>query len=308
MRIRDKFKMYPTFAEWSMNVAGPASTCPRGQAGQVLKCSPFEFQKTVSPMSLTTSSKHQIAVEVDSWAIVHLVMPQIIPDSHEWLKAVSARTEVPLECFGIVSVKRHQFNQQFCLHLRSMNIGSKDAFISQFRKNFAVDSASIDSEKFLADFFRIPNHFMRSGGPPDTFLNAVFSWYEFLKQNHFRPYWDDIEGVGISVMRDFFPPYDLRLLYGFLEPLPASIRDALPPKFIRDSRTIDHYIGGPLSLANHACSKHSNCVLRVTDGHVCLAADTFIMVGQRVYICYDSNEQNMLTFRGFKCAVCVRYH
>ena len=170
------FKFYPRFVVCSKNAAGPASTCLRSQAAHFLLCSPFEFQKSTSPMSLTRLSNHQVAVEVDSWSIVHLVMPQIIPDRIEWVKAVSARTEVSPECLGVISVNRHDFNQQFCLFLRSIHITSKEAFISQFRKSFAVDCASIDSENLLADFFRIPDRFMRSGGPPDHFLNAVFVW------------------------------------------------------------------------------------------------------------------------------------
>ena len=77
------------------------------------------------------------------------------------------------------------------------------------------------------------------------------------------------------------------------------------PKLIRDSRTKDVYLGGPISLANHACSKHSNCVLNLNDG-VRLDADIFIMSGQRVYICYSSDEEEIARTRGFRCAVCVR--
>ena len=136
-------------------------------------------------------------------------------------------------------------------------------------------------------------------------FNAVFVWYNFLNQQHFRPYWDDVEGVGIQVMRDFYPPHDLRLLHGFTVPLPALVKQLPPPKLIRDSRTKDVYLGGPISLANHACSKHSNCVLNLNDG-VRLGADIFIMSGQRVYICYSSDEEEIARTRGFRCAVCVR--
>ena len=131
-------------------------------------------------------------------------------------------------------------------------------------------------------------------------------WYNFLNQKHFRPYWDKVEGVGIfQVMRDFYPPYDLRLLHGFSVPLPADVKYAPSPMRLRDSRTKDVYLGGPLSLANHACSKHSNCVLNLIDG-VRLTADVFIMSGQRVYICYSANEDEIARTRGFRCAVCAR--
>ena len=106
-------------------------------------------------------------------------------------------------------------------------------------------------------------------------------------------------------MRDFFPPLDLWKLEGSLVPLPQSIRGTCPPKFIRDSRTADSYLAGPISLVNHACSKHSNCVLNVTNG-ARLAADTYIMSGERLYICYSSDENEMSRIRGFKCGVCSR--
>ena len=107
-------------------------------------------------------------------------------------------------------------------------------------------------------------------------------------------------------MRDFFPPYDLRLLDGFSVPLPDAIRQVLPPLMIRDSRTKDLYLGGPLSLVNHACSRHSNCVLNLKGG-VRLSVDTFIMSGQRLYMCYNSNEDEMRRVRGFGCAICFRF-
>jgi hypothetical protein len=156
-----------------------------------------------------------------------------------------------------------------------------------------------------SEYFRIPDHFSSNGVPPDEFFMAVFVWYQFLKQNHFRPYWDKVEGVGIQVMRDFYPPHDLRLLDGFTVPLPPVVKHVPPPKGIRDSRTKDVYLGGPISLVNHACSKHSNCVLNLKDD-VRLGADIFIMNGQRVYICYTS-EHEMARTRGFTCAVCVRF-
>jgi hypothetical protein len=254
----------------------------------------------------TTKTQHEIAVEVDSWSIVHLIMPIIIEDPHEWVKLVSKRTEVPPEALGIVTPRRFAFNRRFCLFLRSNEYLSPSIFVTHFLGTFVKDSFTCDASRLQSQFFRIPHHFMTSGGTPDQFLQAAFVWYTFLRQQHFRPYWDDIEGVGIIAQRNFNPPDDLRQLQGFSVSLPHFVRDTVLPKLIRDSRTRDLYIGGPVSLVNHACSTHSNCVLDLNH-RVSLSADTFIESGTRVYICYNSNEDEMLRARGFQCAVCVRY-
>ena len=249
--------------------------------------------------------KHHIAVNVDSWAIVHLIMPMVIDDPQVWVYSSSKRSEVPSEALGIITKDRYAFNRSFTLFLRSNEFSSCTEFVSYFGKISVQDSFIVDGSSLHANTFRIPEHFTSTGGTPDEFIDAAFVWYKFLNQKHFRPYWDDVEGVGVSVMRDFFPPYDLRQLDGFSVPLPDSIQQLLPPLMIRDSRTKDLYLGGPLSLVNHACSRHSNCVLNLKGG-VRLSVDTFIMSGQRLYMCYNSDEEEMRRVRGFGCAICFR--
>ena len=232
-------------------------------------------------------------------------MSSIIDDPQAWVKLSSKRTEVPSVCFGVLSPSRHAFNRKLCLYLRSIKFKNESDFISHFHDNWVLDSSTLDAEAPSPFFFRIPMHYTVSGVLPHHFLSHVFIWYKFLIQQHFRPYWDDIEGVGISVMRDFFPPLDLRRLEGYSVPLPMDVRADRSPRLIRDSRTADLYLGGPVSLVNHACSKHSNCVLNLKEG-VFLAADTYIKSGTRIFICYNSNEAEMLESRGFICAVCAR--
>ena len=241
---------------------------------QVCACHVFEFENPTTPiMSWSTMmTQYQIAVEVDSWSIVQLIMPLVIDDPIEWAAFALKRSEVPSEALGVVTPKRHAFNRRLCLFLRSKDFTSTSQFVSHFLSSSVKDKTSVDDSLVQSEFFRIPGHFLNAGGTPEQFLNAVFVWYNFLCQNHFRPYWDSDEGVGIQVMRDFHPPHDLRQLEGFSVRLPATVQDSNPPKFIRDSRTKDLYIGGPVSLVNHACSKHSNCVLNLTD-RVRLAAD-----------------------------------
>jgi len=250
-------------------------------------------------------SKHQVAVNVDSWSIAHLVMSQIIDDPIDWVNAVMKRSEVPSEVYGLVSPNRFAFNRRLCLFLRSNNFSTLNEFSSHFLRNWVQDSHCADDSTVQSIFFVIPDYFLKTGVPPDAFFSGIYIWYKFLNQQHFRPYWDIQEGVGISVMRDYYPPHDLSLLEGFSVPLSAHAREFEDPKFVRDSRTNDVYIGGPLSLVNHACSKHSNCVLIVVDG-VRLAADSYINAGRRVYMCYNSNEDELIRWRGFGCAVCFR--
>jgi hypothetical protein len=232
-------------------------------------------------------------------------MPLIIDDPHEWVKRVLKRTEVPSEALGVVSPSRYAFNRRLCLYLRSTHFTSQDDFISHFIEIWMKDSSSIDERHVMSECFRIPEHFINGAVLPHHFLAGVHIWYEFLNQNHFRPYWDDVEGVGVSVLREFFPPLNLSQLQGFAVRLPVHVQSTNPPKLIRDSRTADMYLGGPISLVNHACSKHSNCILNLTDG-VQLAADLYVNSGGRIYICYNDSEDELLRIRGFGCAVCNR--
>ena len=296
------------FQWWCLNVRRPLLVSLPVAAAHSGLCSPyFQIENTTTTMSWsTTKTQHSIAVEVDSWSIVHLIMPIIIEDPHEWSTLASNRSEVPSEALGIVTPRRHAFNRRLCLFLRSNEYSSTSEFVTKFLSTYVKDSSDFDASRVHSEFFRIPHYFLTSGGTPEQFLQAAFVWYNFLCQQHFRPYWDNDEGVGIIVQRDYHPPLDLRQLEGFSVRLPAAIRDSVAPKFIRDSRTKDLYIGGPVSLVNHACSKHSNCVLNLKD-RVSLAADTFIQSGERVYICYNSKEDELLRSRGFQCAVCVRY-
>ena len=256
-------------------------------------------------MSAARLSKHQAAVAADSWCIAHLILPGIINDPIEWADVLSKRSEGPSDAFGVRSSWRYSFDQRLCIYLRSHRFVTEYEFVSHFQKTSVSDSSTLDSNDLDSNYFPIPLYFTNGGVPPHEFLKNVFIWHMFLNQNHFRPYWDNVEGVGISVMRDFFPPHNLRRLDGFTVPLPTPLLHVPPPKLIRDSRTADLYIRGPVSLVNHACSKHSNCVMSLGDG-VRLAADTFIMRGARIYICYNPKEDELLSSRGFKCAICAR--
>jgi hypothetical protein len=257
-------------------------------------------------MSGTRMSKHQVAVAADSWCIGHLILPGLINDPIEWIHILSKRSEVPSDAFGVISSERYAFDNRLCIYLRSHRFLTEYEFVTHFQKTSVSDSSTLDLNDLGSVYFPIPAYFTNAGVPPHEFLKSVFIWHMFLNQKHFRPYWDSVEGVGISVMRDFFPPHNLRLLDGYLVPIPTALLHVPPPKYIRDSRTADSYIGGPVSLVNHACSKHSNCVLSLDDG-VRLAADTFIMSGAKIYICYNDKEDELLSSRGFKCAICTRY-
>ena len=257
-------------------------------------------------MSARRLTQYEFSVGLDSWSIVHLIMPLIIEDPHDWVNCVLKRTEVPSEALGVVSPSRYAFNRRLCLYLRSTDLTSEHDFISHFHDNWMTDSSSIDQRHVMSECFRFPEYYLNGAVLPHHFLAGVYIWYKFLNQHHFRPYWDEVEGVGVSVLRDFFPPLDLSRLHGFSVHLPVDVRSTNPPKLIRDSRTADLYLGGPVSLVNHACSKHSNCILNLTDG-VRLAADTFVKSGDRIYICYNESEDELLQIRGFSCAVCNRY-
>jgi len=130
-------------------------------------------------------------------------MPQIIHDPDEWVSEIMKRSEVHSEVFGVVTSSRHASNQRFCLFLRSNNFSTQREFVSHFTNKWVNDVVGIDMTLRYSEYFRIPDHFSSNGVPPDEFFMAVFVWYQFLKQNHFRPYWDKVEGVGIQVMRDF---------------------------------------------------------------------------------------------------------
>ena len=65
----------------------------------------ISFREYTTPMTSSRVGQYHFALEIDSWSIAHLIMPQIIHDPKDWVREVSKRSEVPSEVFGVVSSK-----------------------------------------------------------------------------------------------------------------------------------------------------------------------------------------------------------
>ena len=155
--------------------------------------------------------------------------------------------------------------------------------------------------------FIVPKYFIDGPeGSRQNFLNRVRFWVNFLRQDEVRPYRCDIEGVGILSRAEFEPGLPFQSVTGFMKTLPRSLLDILTPVAgKRMSRTSDKYVGGPISLVNHACKKHANCHF---DHNGCvLVSEDYIGAGQKLRYVYNDNKDELFLTTGFKCFTCSRY-
>ena len=246
-------------------------------------------------------------MNIDSWAIVHMVMPPLFYDSKDWISAARTRNEVPRENLGTLSHEHFHYNLNFNEFLRSAHIDSFNSFEFLFRDHVVSDDRSMFRVHVDPKAFIVPSYFIVSPeGAPRTFLSRIWIWVEFLRQQQVRPYWCSIEGVGIMSRCELDAGLPFDTVTGFMKTLPKALLDTVAPvPGTRMSRTEDKYVGGPISLVNHACNKHANCHF---DHQLCaLVAEDYIGPGQTLRYVYNSCEDELFVSSGFKCCICMRY-
>ena len=233
-------------------------------------------------------------------------MPSLFKDSTAWISAARTRKEVPPHILGTLSHDHFLYNTKFNDYLRSCH----QSLLENIEHNFCNAINSDDATNFAAldscNVFVVPKYFIHPpDGSPTLFLSRVLLWVDFLRQDDVRPYWCDVEGVGILSRTEVDSALPFKALTGFMKALPKSLQESLVPiPGVRMSRTSDKYIGGPISLVNHACKIHANCHFNYNK--CCLEAEDFIGVNQKLRYVYNSNEDELLTTCGFKCFVCLR--
>ena len=125
----------------------------------------------------------------------------------------------------------------------------------------------------------------------------------FLCQKAVTVYWDVLENIGVKT-RKAFERYDvIEALRGHAYRINEGTLQAQRPKNARFSLLRgNYYLAGPAGLINHACAKHSNCVLHFSEWTVEVNVSR-LEAGARVYYTY-SDEDDMLQNRGLSCRMC----
>ena len=234
-------------------------------------------------------------------------MPSLFKDSTDWISAARTRKEVPPHILGTLSHDHFLYNTKFNDYLRSCH----QSLLENIEHNFCNAINSDDATNFASldpcNVFVVPKYFiLPPDGSPTLFLTRVRLWVDFLRQDEVRSYWCDVEGVGILSRTEVDTALPFKSLTGFMKVLPKALLESLQPvPGIRMSRTSDKYIGGPISLVNHACKIHANCHFNYNT--CCLEAEDFIGRNQKLRYVYNSSEEELFMKCGFKCFVCLRY-
>ena len=156
-------------------------------------------------------------------------------------------------------------------------------------------------------------------------VSGTFHWARFVTQYRITLYNDTVEGVGVR-LRSSALMYEsgdtLWPLIGCVFRVDRHIALAkLQSPTVRWSYFGDEskpmYLGGPVSMINHACRQHSNVVLKVLDRDdmdaqiqrypcktIVAVAETRISPKDRIYACYDYNADDLFASRGIACQLC----
>ena len=144
---------------------------------------------------------------------------------------------------------------------------------------------------------------VRNNYPPLPTFRFLVPWIRFVIQKSVVVYWDEIEKLGIKVRQDFYRHDVIEALRGLAYPINRTTLNAQRPKDARFSIVRGNtYLAGPAGLINHACSRHSNCILHFGDWSVEVNVSR-LEAGSRVYYTY-SDEDDMIANRGFSCTCC----
>ena len=144
---------------------------------------------------------------------------------------------------------------------------------------------------------------VRNNFPPIQVFKFLVPWMRFLCQKSVTVYWDPFEYMGVKVRKAFERHDVIEALRGYAYPVNNATLTAQRPKNARFSLLKgDVYLTGPAGLINHACSKHSNCVLNFREWIIEVNVSR-LEAGARVYYTY-SDEDDMCHNRGFSCTMC----
>ena len=97
-------------------------------------------------------------------------------------------------------------NVRFNEFLRSTQFAGIDSSLSMSLNDVACDYGNEFSVHGPCNQFIVPKYFIdHPEGSRQKFLNRVRVWVDFLRQDQVRPYWCDIEGVGVMPRAEFEP-------------------------------------------------------------------------------------------------------
>ena len=166
--------------------------------------------------------------------------------------------------------------------------------------NIHLDEAKLPQ---VANKLLLPRSIVRNHLPPIAAFKMLVPWLRFLCQKSVSVYWDEWENMGVKVRKAFERHDVIEALNGFGYPLTFTTLQAQRPKNARFSLLRgDVYLAGPAGLINHACEKHSTCILHFNDWKIEVNVSR-LDAGARVYYRY-SDEDDMKLNRGFSCSAC----
>ena len=243
-----------------------------------------------------------MVVCADSWACCHLIMPSLFVSANSWIEAATLRREVPSEIFGTISIDRFNYNLNLLSFIRSSDFRSlrKSEMISYFEDHWVYDTPGSFWPP-LYDGLLLPTEIVRGALPPTALIKHLIPWIDFLLSPTVVSYWDETEQIGVQLNCKFLMQADsiqcLKPIYHVVNSASTSLQALSSGRFSFTSH--NHYLAGPASLINHACSRHSNVIVdhKIQE---CVINVPRLHHAQRLYSTYNT-EPELLKSRGFQC-------
>lgn len=235
--------------------------------------------------------------KIDNFAIVNLVLVSICVDFETWFERVRQR-QIP--GWSGVTVGRFLANQRFVQALRETGaIGTVPEWLG-WVWNYVI-SAGTASRYARCNALILPRFMFRNRRRS---LTMLFKWVPLLQSQRLEPYFSPSVGLGIRTTANVASHAYLYELRGTVTRVSRERAEAPAPENARWSYIDRGYVGGPISLLNHACVTHSSVEAEWDTHIVCTVRP--LPPSTPITSPYDDNEMALYGSRGIYCLSCGR--
>ena len=271
---------------------------------------------------------------IDEWVIVHWILPQCVPEFEKWERIAHGRL------FGAIAhgLTRKNRQAEFCetttflQSLKRCQCESMPRWASEFSEGTNLLLAAQGHRALHVTRRAYSSMDMLHYRHETTHLfslvqTGTFHWAQFLTQSRVKTYVDIVEGVGVRLCTtarvyeggETVWPLIGRVFKVARDIVMASMTQCSSERWSFFERAeIPMYLGGPISLINHACRKHCNVVIKAIEKQsenadtqrwvnetVVAVAEMRIEPNDRIYVCYDDCADGLFASRKIFCLMCM---
>ena len=259
------------------------------------------------------------------------MLPICLSDVRDWDAVARSRLYGAISIAVTRSTRFQEFQQSISFVNQLNRNHCRDS--CAWREAFVDDAACAFALQLRRLYHVVQSSYEHVNGPLSSpqhpqLVSGTFHWARFVTQKQFTLYFDEVEGVGVVTARSAHPYEGGHTLWPLIGPIERVATRIALAKLESSSDRWSYfgdlnkpmYLGGPVSLINHACRRHSNVILKFIEirdsaqqiqrypGETMVAvAETRINANDRIYTCYDDNADDLFITRGIRCRSCIVY-